>query len=202
MVKRFSHNWVKYRIWPGERLVRVCWTTHRTKWSDTNAMDTKLKISLSHRTPSVTIQKCGLPGLQSLLEMETQDSITGRPCYQPTGPSFTKICLSMKVNGVIRFLQVDQKAAWRILQGTNGCHWRWTRWLQFLWFQNRIWWRRIRIRKCMRKRASWSADNGEKTISRRSDTSSSSKDTELLYSRKKLHAAWSNDQALISLIGF
>ena len=111
MVKRFSHNWVKYRIWPGERLVRVCWTTHRTKWSDTNAMDTKLKISLSHRTPSVTIQKCGLPGLQSLLEMETQDSITGRPCYQPTGLSFTKICLSMKVNGVIRFLQVDQKAA-------------------------------------------------------------------------------------------
>ena len=54
----------------------------------------------------------------------------------------------------------------------------------------------------MRKRASWSADNGEKTMSRRSDTSSSSKDTELLYSRKKLHAAWSNDQALISVIGF
>ena len=29
-------------------------------------MDTKLKISLSHRTPSVTIQTCSSPGLQSL----------------------------------------------------------------------------------------------------------------------------------------
>ena len=28
-------------------------------------MDTKLKISLSHRTPSVTIQTCSPPGLQS-----------------------------------------------------------------------------------------------------------------------------------------
>ena len=70
------HHWVKYSIWQGERLVQVCWTTDRAEWSNINAMDTKLKISLSHRTPSVTIQTCGLPGLQSLLKMESQDWIT------------------------------------------------------------------------------------------------------------------------------
>ena len=36
---------MKYSIWPGERLVWVCWTTYRPKWSNTNAMDTKLKKS-------------------------------------------------------------------------------------------------------------------------------------------------------------
>ena len=51
------HNWVKYSIWPGERLVWVCWTTHRTKWSNTNVMDTKLKISY-HRGHHVL---CDIP---------------------------------------------------------------------------------------------------------------------------------------------
>ena len=57
MVERLSHDWVKYSIWPGERLMWVFWITHTAKWSNTNALDTKLKISLSCRTPSVTIQK-------------------------------------------------------------------------------------------------------------------------------------------------
>ena len=40
----------------------------------------------------------------------------------------------------------------------------------------------------------------ETKISRHLDTFSFSKDTELLCSRKKLHATWSNDQALISVM--
>ena len=39
-------------------------------------MDAKLKISLSCRTPLARIQMHGLPGLQSLLNMESQDWIT------------------------------------------------------------------------------------------------------------------------------
>ena len=113
MVEGLSHDWVTYSIWPGERLMWVCWTTHTAKWSNTNALDTKLKISLSCRTPSVTIQKHGLPDLQFLPKMESQDWITWRLCYQPTGAHP----------------------------------------LQFPLFQNRIWQRRIRIWKCMRKKS-------------------------------------------------
>ena len=40
----------------------------------------------------------------------------------------------------------------QVQQGANGYHWQWTRWLQFPWFQNRIWLRRIRIQKCIRKK--------------------------------------------------
>ena len=50
------HHWVEYSIWQSERLVRVCWTTYRPKWSDTNVMDTNLKISLSCKKPSVTFR--------------------------------------------------------------------------------------------------------------------------------------------------
>ena len=53
MVEGLSCDWVKYNIWPGERLMWVCWTTHTAKWRDTNAVDAKLKIFLSCRTPSV-----------------------------------------------------------------------------------------------------------------------------------------------------
>ena len=41
----------------------------------------------------------------------------------------------------------------------------------------------------------------ETKIPRHSDTFSFSKDAELLCSRKKLHATWSNDHAFISVMG-
>ena len=67
-------------------------------------VDTNLKSASSCSTTSTTIQKRGLPGLQSLPKMETL-----LPTYWST--SFTKICLGMKVDGVTRFLRVNRAAA-------------------------------------------------------------------------------------------
>lgn len=83
----------------------------------------------------------------------------------------------------------------QVQQGANGYHWQWTRWLQFPWFQNRIWLRRIRIQKCIRKKLC-----GGRTM--RQKYQWRCLDTELLCSRTKLPATGSNDHALISVKGF
>ena len=49
------------------------------------SLDTNLKITSSCSTTLTTIQKRGVPGLQSLPKMEKRGWITWRPCYQRTG---------------------------------------------------------------------------------------------------------------------
>ena len=68
-------------------------------------MDTMLKITLSCRTPSVTLRSQSLKnGVTRLDHLETLF-----PTYWST--SFTKIYHGMKVDGVTRFLQLGQEAA-------------------------------------------------------------------------------------------
>ena len=148
--------------------MQVCWTTHRTKWSNTNVMDTKLKVSLSCRKPSVTFRSS--VSQKSVTRLDQLETLF--PTYWST--SFTKICHGMKVDGVTRFLQWVSMAMNKMIAVPMIPELDLVK-------EDQDMKTRVETELC-------GVQTTETKISRNLDTSSFNKDTEPLYSRKTLHA--------------